>query len=162
MNNLTQAMGFQFNASEVEVTDYTPVPDGEYLASVTEAEITETSSGGTMLVFTMSILTGPHDGRTIKDRLNIVNKNATAQKIAHETLAKICNAVGIVTPSDTKEFIGKRLKIKVVVEQGVGTYVDKFGVEKPRSAQNVIKGYYPADSVAAPVKQEDAENSAPW
>lgn len=154
MNDLTAALGYQFDATQVEIADYSPVPEGEYVAMITGASLDDTKSGGKMLTFDFTIQGSAADGRVIKDRANIVNQNQTAEKIGKETLAKICKAIGIAQPRSTTEFPNKRLKIKVVVEQGSGTYVNKYGEEKPHSAQNVVKGYYPingAPAQAAPV-----------
>lgn len=163
MTDLTQALGFQFNANEVEIKNFEPVPAGEYLVSITGVELKDSQKKGKMLVFDFTVQTGANDGRVVVDRLNIVNASKDAERIALETLAKICKAVNIETPKNTNEFIGKRLKIKVDIEPGVGTYIDNFGQEKPCTAKNKIKGYYSFNGGAAPVEQkQESGESAPW
>lgn len=171
MNDLTQALGHEFKADEVEITSFEPVPAGEYAAIITGAEIKDTKSGKG-LFFEYTIQGTSHDGRVIKECVNIVNASEKAQKIGLETLAKISMAVGINSAKDTSEFINKRLKIKLSVEAGVGTYINKYGEEKPRTAQNSVKGYYPINSQpvsaqtpaeqtpASPVTQESG--TRPW
>jgi hypothetical protein len=161
MNNLSNVLG-GFNANEVEISSgYEPIPEGEYCAMITSVELKDSKSGGNFLEFDFTVQGTTHDGKVLKDRLNIVNSNETAQRIAKESLAKICLALGIATPKDTSDFQNKRLKIKVAVKPGVGTYFDKFGVEKPSQPQNEIKGYFPINSTAAQVQEQPQQQQEP-
>lgn len=143
MANLTQILGGSFDASTVEMDNkYELLPEGEYLCIIEDTEMRDTAKiGGKMLVVSMSVLTGPNEGAKLTDRLNLVNDNDTAVKIAYQTLAKICNAAGKPVIKDTEELHNARVYVKVAIEKGRGTYVGKDGIEKPRGDQNVIKGY---------------------
>lgn len=166
MNNLSSVLG-GFDANEVEISSgFEPIPEGEYCAVISAVELKTTSKGGDMLEFDFTVQGSTHDGRVLKDRLNIVNANEVAERIGKENLAKICLAINLATPKDTNEFIGKRLKIKVTVKAGQGTYINKFGEEKPSQPQNEIKGYFPLNSAPAqveqsPVQQEQVVQEAP-
>lgn len=143
MANLTEILGGSFDASTVEMDNkYELLPEGEYLCIIEDTEMRDTAKvGGKMLVISMSVLTGPNEGAKLTERLNLVNDNETAVKIAYQTLAKICNAAGKPVIQDTNELHNARVQVKVAIEKGKGTYVGKDGIEKPRSDQNVIKGY---------------------
>ncbi len=156
MGDLSNVLG-GFNANEVEISSgFEPIPEGEYIAVITSVELKDTRTGGNMLVFDFTVNGSSHDGRILKDRLNIVNSNPKAETIAKESLAKICTAVDINSPKDTGEFIGRKLKIKVGIQPGVGTYVNQYGEEKPSQAQNNVKGYYSLNSASAPAPAQTA------
>lgn len=173
MNDLSQALGYNFVADEVEISSYEPVPEGEYAVMITEAKLQATSTGGQMLVFDYTIQGSAHDGRVVTDRLNIVNKKEKTQKIALESLAKLSLAVGINSPKLIDEYVNKRLKIKVIVQEGK-PYVNSFGEEKPGNPQNSVRGYYPINSsgasvapkqpetTVAPAEQPSAAPTRPW
>lgn len=65
------------------------VPTGSYTVSVSSADVIETKSGGSALIVGYKILEGEHQGKLLKDFLNIVNANETAQRISMERLATI-------------------------------------------------------------------------
>lgn len=154
MSDLASVMGGAFVADDVEITDFEPVPEGEYPVAITAAELKGTSKGGTMLVLDYAIMNGPNESRVIKDRLNVnCPGSPKAEDIAKQSLAKICKAIGIGQLSSTTELVGKRLKIKVVVKPGEGTYIDNTGAERQRSAQNDVKAYY---SMNAPTQLKEA------
>lgn len=170
MANLTQILGGSFDASTVDMEGkYELLPEGEYLCIIEGTELRDTSKiGGKMLVVSMAVLTGPHEGAKLVERLNLVNDNETAVKIAYQTLAKICTAAGRPVIQDTDELHNARVMVKVAVEKGKGNYVGKDGIERPRGDQNAIKGYRPVGSVqqttptataAAPVT---AAKPLPW
>lgn len=138
---------------------YQLLPEGEYLVGITDSAEQRTAKGGTMLVMTYSVLNGPYEGVELKDRLNIINDNPTAQQIAAKSMAKIVQSCGLSTIKNTAELHGKRLLVKVGIEAGSGTYINKNGETKPRSDQNKIKDYYPATATPAP-RQAVAEKPA--
>lgn len=139
--NLEQVLGGSFDPSTVPESEFTPLPAGDYIVQIIGAVIDDTKSGGKMLKFEYQVMTGPHADRKIFDRLNIVNDNETAVKIAYQSLAKITNAVGLVVAKDTMEYVGKRMVVSLDIEPGKGTYVDKTGQERAKSDQNKIKAY---------------------
>ena len=159
MNDLANAMGGTFRASEVEIQDFTPVPEGEYAVSVTDAQLKGTSKGGTMLVLSHTIITGMNEGRVIIDRLNVnCPGSPKAEDIAKQSLAKICKAIGVDTLDSTNQLIGKRMKIRIGIQKGQGTYIDSMGNEKPSQDQNNVKGYYSLNGeTPAPIQQEASE-----
>jgi hypothetical protein len=73
-----------FNAHEVEPTaSFEAIPAGKYLAAITDSEMKPTKNGsGSYLQLTFTILEGEYKGRVVWARLNLVNPNQTAVKIA--------------------------------------------------------------------------------
>lgn len=122
----------QFNVDDVPPDEFDLLPPGEYEAQVVESEITETSSGsGEMLKLTFEVTTGDFERRRVWERLNIVNANSTAQRIAQQSLAKLCSACGLAGIDDSDELHFIPILIKVDIRPGKGEFRD----------QNVIKGY---------------------
>lgn len=175
MGDLTNVLGGSFNPADVPPSEYEPIPQGDYPAVVTEVELKETRNGGTGIMFKFSVLGTTHDGRVISSFINVVNSSEKAQTIGRQQLAEICNACGLANASDTSDFINKRLKIRVGVEKGQGTYIDKYGEEKPQTDKNVIKRYLSLNQVSTEAKAteppfggddvpatESQEKSRPW
>lgn len=147
-----------FNADEVEPNEsFDPIPAGEYLCIITASETKPTKSGnGSFLELEFEVIDGPHKGRKLWDRLNLVNPNETAVKIAQATLSAICRAVGVITPTDSCELHDVPLLVKVRIERRADT-------DEPT---NVIKGYRRRDAgppatgpAAAPVTRPSIP---PW
>jgi hypothetical protein len=61
------------------------------------------SGSGQYLQLTFSILQGEHKNRKVYARLNLVNDNVTAVKIAKSELAAICQAVGVAEIKDSAQ-----------------------------------------------------------
>lgn len=104
-----------FNAAEHEdVQDFTPIPAGEYLAVIVESEMKQNKAGtGNYLQLTFEVIEGEHKGRNLWARLNLINPNAVAVKIAQQELATICRAVGVLTPQDSAQLHDLPMRIKV-------------------------------------------------
>jgi Protein of unknown function (DUF669) len=103
-------------------SDYTPtirkpqifsdLPTGIYTVRITDERSKPTKKGdGEYLELTFQIMSGPHAGRLIFDRLNLRNPSDKAMEIAKSNLAAIFKAIG-VTPSDSSELLGKSLRIE--------------------------------------------------
>lgn len=125
-----------------------PLPAGWYDAQIVESGTKQSSSGGTMLELTLQVLSGPHTGRKLFDRLNIVNANPVAQEIAFKTLKAIYNAVGVARVTNSSELHGKPMKVKVKLRPATAEY----------DASNEISGY---DHANADRKLATAVGTAP-
>lgn len=135
-----------------EVTPDAPrelIPDAWYAARVVSSEMTETAKSresglgnGYMLTLAIEFDEARHPelrGRMVWDRLNIVNPNETAVKIAKKTLAQITEAVGLTEAfSDSEALHLKPLAVKITTRPASGGY----------DAQNEVKGYAPLSKVA--------------
>lgn len=106
-----------FDAREVEPAgDFSPLPEGEYIAAITGSEMKPTKSGtGKYLELSFQVLEGEWSGRLLWSRLNLDNPNEQAVKIARGELSAICRATNVLTPTDSSDLHDRPLTIKVVV-----------------------------------------------
>lgn len=149
------ALPRQFNTADVPDDEFQPIPAGVYTGVITESEMKATNDGtGAYIQLKIEL----ENGRVLFERLNIQNKNETAMKIAYQTLAKICEACGKSTISDTNELHNKRMKLQIEIEKGKPYMKD--GEEKPGRDQNVIKKWMPY-AQETPAAAATA-NKAPW
>jgi hypothetical protein len=107
-----------FDASQVPDRNE-PVPEGLYLAHITDSKIAPTKSNPSInrLTFTIEILSeGPGKGKRIYEGLNYQHPNDQTREIAQQTLKAICKAVGNPGPRDTAELHNKPFGINVKVK----------------------------------------------
>jgi hypothetical protein len=144
-------LGETFDTEQMDLGDDL-LPPGEYFAQAIEAELKDTQSGGTMLTFTFEILDGDFQGRRIWERLNYINNNEMAQRIARREMGRFAMAIGLNTFSDTEDFLFKPVRIDVAIRKDKnGQYPD----------QNGIKKYLPVDGAPAPQVATNASPSRP-
>lgn len=127
-----------FNPSEVPEDSFEPVPEGEYACQIIRSEMKDNrAKTGQYLEMRIQVLDEPYTGRLIFERLNLVNPNETAVKIAKRTLADICEACGKGDEEieDSEELHGIEFKAKVTIRE------DESGDYPP---QNEIKKYMEA------------------
>lgn len=143
-----------FNAAEVEpLMPRAPVPAGEYIAIITDSSEEVTKDGkGKYVKLKLQIIDGEYEGRPLYERLNVVNRNETAVRIAKATLSAICRAVGKLTPEDSVELHNIPMRVTLAVE----TRKDNGQLT------NRIKGYMPATaSSSAPTTPKPAAVPSP-
>jgi len=123
-----------FNAFDVEpASDFTPLPNGQYVAVIGESAVKPTKRGdGRYLELVLVIIEGEYANRKIWARLNIVNRNPDAQRIANGQLSSICRAVGVMKPGDSSELHNLPLRITVACKprgdgNGLTNEVTNFG-----------------------------------
>lgn len=140
-----------FDAKTVEPNSFEPLPAGEYDVVIVEStwEITKAQTGK-FLKLKLQVLNGKYQNRTLYDRLNLINPNATAVTIARGTLSAICRSVNILTPADSSQLHNIPLKAVVKVEhdpvEGPGNAVKGY---KPRLAPPAAGGQPPAGAPPA-------------
>jgi hypothetical protein len=136
-----------FNAKEVEPAgDFTPIPEGEYVAIITASEFKATKAAeesgkpedGQYLLLTLQLVDDPFAGRTVFDRLNLVNKSDQAVEIAKKQLSSICRAIGRMTPEDSSQLHN----IPLLVRLGQKTHEGKV--------YNEVKSYKSAKTEQDP------------
>lgn len=107
---------FDPNAHTV-MRDFSPIPDGEYLARITKSEMKKTKNGsGEFLLLEFDIMSPPYTNRKVWVRLNIINNKADTVERAYEELKTISDAIGIGPFNDTNVLHGKPMIIQVEVE----------------------------------------------
>jgi hypothetical protein len=142
-----------FNANEVEpAASFEAIPAGKYLAMIVQSNMKPNKAGnGQFLELVFQILEGEFKGRQLWARLNLVNPNETAVKIAHAELSAVCRAVGVLTPGDSSELHNLPLVIKVSCKKRKD--VDEVS--------NEIRGYEKRDA-AGGKPQQAPNNTPPW
>ncbi len=128
------------------------IPKGEYQAKVVESAVVPTASGrGEMLKLSFELITGEARRRRLVERFNIVNANATAQRIAQQMLARLCTAAGLSGIADSEELHGIPVMIRVDIRPGSDGYGD----------QNIIKDYRPL-AASKPPPRAGVTGRRPW
>jgi hypothetical protein len=143
-----------FNAEDVEpLGSFEPIPIGEYLVVISASEIKDTKEKkGKYLQFTYDVIEGDYKNRKLFDRLNIMNENETAQKIAQRALSSICRSVGVLHPNESEELHDKPFIVKVGIRPASGEY----------QASNVIKEYKKKDGSSVSEKAKEVKGKNPW
>jgi hypothetical protein len=119
-----------FNPADIPEDDrnFDPIPAGTYKMQVIESRLEDTKSGsGQMLVLTLEVIDGQYQNRRVWDRLNIVNDNADAQRIAQRALADLCLQIGVAPLKDSEQLHFKPFMGKVTIQP------DKTGQYGPQN-----------------------------
>jgi hypothetical protein len=143
--------GFDANTVEPSVA-LEAIPAGKYLAMIVDSAMKPNKAGtGQYLELVFQIIEGEFKGRQLWARLNLVNPNETAMKIAQGELSAICRAVGVLTPGDSVELHNLPLVIKVRLKKRKD--VDEVA--------NEICGYEKREA-AGGKPQQSPTNTPPW
>ena len=150
--------GFDANAVEPN-TSYEPLPAGWYTCIIASSEEKPTKAQtGSYLQLNLQVVDGPHQGRTVFERLNLNNPNAVAVDIAQKTLSSICRAVGVMMPRESSELHDKPMSVKVKIEPASNGYDASNSVAAYEAASAAPAAAAPA--AAAPAAAAPA--SPPW
>ena len=127
-----------FDASQIEPdAGFTPIPAGDYDVMISSAEKRQTKSGtGSYLKIELVILAGQYQNRRHFENFNLWNPNAQTVSIAKAQFSAFCRAVGIMTPKNSSEFVGKTLTVRLKVQprkDQPGEYQNRVSEWKPRS-----------------------------
>lgn len=154
-------LGQTFDANELPQGNggnFEPLPEGNYNASITQAELKNTNDGGGQYIKLRLDITGPsHQGRVIFSNLNIKNASAKAEEIGRQQLGDIMRAIGLAKVTDTDQLIGGNLNIKLSIR--AARTDEKTG--KTYDASNEVKAYRAINGGAAPTFQAAAPAAAP-
>ncbi len=123
-----------FNASKHDGRmGFNVIPAGRYKMRIVKSEMKKTKDGkGQYANLTAKVVDGQHKGSVIFIRLNLVNQNDEAVRIAQNELATLCDACKKGAIKDTEELHGVDFYADVAVKAADSNY--------PES--NVIKNYY--------------------
>ena len=147
-NDLPQGTGGSFE----------PLPEGNYNATITQAELKDTNDKTGQYIKLRLDITGPsHQGRVIFSNLNIKNSSAKAEEIGRQQLGDIMRAVGLAKVTDTDQLIGGNVNIKLTIR--AARTDEKTG--KTYEASNEVKGYRAINGAAAPAFKAAAPAAAP-
>lgn len=142
-----------FKASAIQIeersTSYGPLPAGDYEMMIVKSETKPTKAGtGHYLELEMHVVSGQHSGRRHWERLNLDNPNAQAVKIAQESLARLCNAIGVDEVNDSEDLHDR-------------IFIAEIGIDKKDDTRNVIWNYKDATELAPTFKSAPAAQPAP-
>lgn len=137
--------------------DYSPIPAGDYVATIKDAELKITKSGtGQYIKLKLEVVAPSSTGRVLFSNLNIRNDNETAQNIGMAQLGSIMRAAGIASVSNPEQLVGTTIGIKVTIKEAQNGY----------EAQNEVKAYKAVGN--APVLAQSAaanvatKGTPPW
>ncbi len=154
-------LGQTFDANELPQGtggSFEPLPEGNYNATITQAELKDTNDKTGQYIKLRLDITGPsHQGRVIFSNLNIKNPSAKAEEIGRQQLGDIMRAVGLVKVTDTDQLIGGNVNIKLTIR--AARTDEKTG--KTYDASNEVKGYRAINGAAAPAFKAAAPAAAP-
>ena len=159
-----------FNPAEIPEDDrnFEPIPAGTYKLQVIESKIEPTSTGsGEMMTLTLEVVEGQYEKRRIWDRLNIVNQNPDAQRIAQRSLADLCLAIGVTQLKDTEQLHFKPFMGRVTVQPDrTGQYAPqnrvRYSVGKPGAPPAGKAGTTAAGAKPAAGKPTAQAPARPW
>ena len=129
--------GFDARTVEPNDGDFTPIPEGWYTVRITHTE-QKTNKGGTgsHLAITFEVIGGEHEGRRVRDLLNLDNPNPNTVNIARGQLSAICRAIGVMTPDSSEDLHGIPLIVRVTQRAGQANPDGTGG-----QIYNDVKGY---------------------
>ena len=125
-----------------EESNFEPVPEGEYLAKATAAEVKETKNGrGQYIKMTLTILGPKFQGRKLFTNFNLINDNPEAARIGKQQVKSFMTAGGMSQEqinrfNDTDQLLGLTCKVRVSVDDDGGAY----------GPQNRIKSFKKPDN----------------
>lgn len=118
--------------------NYEPLPEGNYDATITQAELTATKDGTGQYIKMRLDITGPsHQGRVVFSNINIRNASAKAEEIGRQQLGDLMRAIGLARVQDTDQLVGTNVNIKLAIR--AARTDEKTG--KTYEASNEVKGY---------------------
>jgi hypothetical protein len=139
-----------FNASNIEIRDFQPIPAGWYTVKIAASEMKATKDQqGQYLELRMEILDPAFKGRVVFDRLNLKNKNQSAVDIAKQSLAAICVAVDVLQPRNSEALHGRPLMAKLTQRLYQG------------EVQNEVKGYKKREQSGPALPPDDMDTPPP-
>lgn len=135
------------------------IPEGDYQAVILDSEMVENKAKtGHYLALKIVITQGQYAETEFTERLNLINPNQDAVRIAYQTLARISEAFGMTqTPADSSELHNKPLVISIKNKVGKD-WEDNEGKTVKGTEQSEIKKYkaVPAGGVQAPITASPA------
>ena len=149
-----------FDTNNVE-PDFQPIPPGWYHMTIvgSELKVGKKPDAGEMLTLTLEIDGNHHAeyvGRRAFHNMCINHKKDQARNIAQRHLASICQTMNVVQLEDSDDLLGKKLMVKLKIEQAKDGYQAKNEVAA-YAAEGAIKKRFPPKWTAADKEQANAD-----
>lgn len=126
--------------------NYDPLPEGNYDAHITQAELVPTKDGTGQYIKLRLDITGPsHQGRVVFSNINIRNASAKAEEIGRQQLGDLMRAIGLARVQDTDQLVGTHVNVKLTVREARTDAASG----KTYGASNEVKGYRAINGAAA-------------
>ena len=157
----------EFNVDSLpkSTSNFEPLPDGWYNATITGAEVKATKAGDGKYIAAKYTITGPtHQGRVVFGNLNIKNASTKAEEIGRQQLGEIMRAIGLVKVQDTDQLIGGNLGINLTVKTGeyAGNEIRGYRALGGAAPAAVAPGAAPAAKSAAKSATPSKFGASPW
>jgi hypothetical protein len=162
MGDTSTYLAEAFNADEEEGSSYDLMPNGKYIAEVTEATVKETRAGtGSLVNLKWTVTEGDCAKRVLFQSILVRHENADAQRIGKQKMKDLCIACSVTgAVTDLNVFLNKPCLITVGTETDEsGQYPDKNRVNRimPVPAAPRPKVTKLAQPVNTPTPKEDVE-----
>jgi len=122
-----------YATSKESDSSFDELPEGTYRFAVVDGTVKETDKGGQQASAKLEVVEGQEKGGSAWARFNIVNGNATAQRIGRAEMKRFLTACGVTedlaTPNDFTRVIARKVVWGTVTHRRSGdrTYVDVGG-----------------------------------
>ena len=135
--------------------DFSPLPDGWYAVTISEADLKQTKAGNGQYIKMRLDVTGPsHQGRVVFSNINIRNPNPKAEEIGNQQLGELLRAIGLPKIEDTDQLIGRSLSVKLVTRSS-----EQYGDQNEVKAYKAVGG---SSAAPAPTTTAPAKAAPPW
>jgi len=158
-------IGFESQPQEIVEKDFSPLPAGEYQATVEKTEVKQTKDGTGAYISVQYKIEGPtHAGRVVFGNLNIKNKSDKAEQIGRQQLGQLQTAAGLPPIQDSDELIGAQLIIRLAVRKSeqYGDSNDVKGFKSLGNAPPVQMSQAAPAFAQSPPPQAAPAQVAPW
>lgn len=138
---MSQFETISLNDIPAQENDFSPIPAGEYIVGIKNAELKDTKDGtGQYIKLKLDVIAPTNVGRILFANINIRNKSQVAENIGRQQLGSIMRALGLNSVSDTDMLIGGTLAVKVAIKEAQNGY----------EASNEVKAYKAVEGSAPP------------
>ena len=155
---------FSIDSLPQGTSNFEPLPDGWYNATITGAEVKATKAGDGKYIACKYTITGPtHQGRVVFGNLNIKNASTKAEEIGRQQLGEIMRAIGLAKVQDTDQLIGGNLGIKLTVKTGEYAGNEIRGYRALGGAASAaVTPFKPAGAAPAKSSTPPKFGASPW
>jgi hypothetical protein len=155
----------EFNVDSLPqgTSNFEPLPEGWYSATITGAEVKATKAGDGKYIACKYTITGPtHQGRVVFGNLNIKNASTKAEEIGRQQLGEIMRAIGLAKVQDTDQLIGGNLGIKLTVKTGEYAGNEIRGYRALGGTAPAVTPFKPAGAAPAKSSTPPKFGASPW
>jgi hypothetical protein len=156
---------FNTKKNDNRMGEFTPIPNGEYVAKIKETKKSATKATATLpvskRVHTYSVIweitQGEYKGRQIFVNLNLEHEKENVREMAEGEMLSIADACGVVDFDDLDDLKGIECTIKVGLKKGDANYPDSNKIRSYAS----LKGAKKPSAANLPDDDDEEETPAP-